>query len=83
MLRGRCQMEATTAKDRALRLVESLPDSATLEDVLYELYVLSQDELGLRELERGKTVSHEEVIEHIEEWLRSNGLPGLEGSSED
>ena len=50
-----------TARELVLRLVERLPDDATLEDIMYELYVVQGIERGLRDVAEGRTVPHEEV----------------------
>jgi len=45
-------------------------DDASLEEMMYELYVRQRVEHGLRELESGKTVSHSEVKRSLAQWLR-------------
>lgn len=50
-----------SAKQTAHQLIDHLPDSATLEDIMYELYVRQKIEDGLRELDEGKGIPHEEV----------------------
>lgn len=64
---------AISAKAAALRAIEQLPDNATTEDVLYTVYVRYQIERGLRDIEAGNTVSHEDVKREINTWLRSLG----------
>ncbi len=51
----------STAKETAKRLIDHLPDEATLEDIMYELYVKQQIERGLQDIEEGHTIPHEEV----------------------
>ena len=62
-----------TTKDIALRLIERLPDDASLEDIMYELYFRQRIDRGLRELAEGQTISQEEVERSLAEWLRSAG----------
>ncbi len=50
-----------TAKETAKRLIDDLPDEATLEDIMYELYVKQQVERGLQAIDEGRTISHEEA----------------------
>jgi predicted transcriptional regulator len=64
---------ATSIKQAALRVIQRLPDDASLEEVMYELYFRQRVELGLRELDSGKTVSHSEVKRSLAQWLRSVG----------
>ena len=50
-----------TVKEQVLELVGKLPDSATWEDVLYELYVQQKIERGVADIESGHIVSDEDV----------------------
>ncbi|MCC6418705.1 MAG: hypothetical protein IT429_10760 [Gemmataceae bacterium] len=50
-------MEATSVKVEARRLVEQLPDDATWDDLMYEIYVRQTIESGLRDAEAGRTLS--------------------------
>ena len=64
---------ARSAKQEALRMIGRMPDDVSLEDVIYELYFRQRVDRGLRELDAGKTVSHEEVKRSLVKWLRSGG----------
>ncbi len=52
---------ATTAKQAAREIIEHLSDQATWDDIMYELYVRQKIEAGLKAVEEGRTVPHEEV----------------------
>ena len=56
------------------KVLDGVPEDASLEDVIYELYVLSRIEQGLADIEAARTVSHEDVRKEHEEWRRSVGL---------
>ena len=62
-------MPTTTPKQTARRLVARLDDDASFDDIQYELYVVQQIERGLREVEEGKTVTHEEAGRRLGRWL--------------
>jgi predicted transcriptional regulator len=49
------------AKDAARQLIDQLPDTATFNDIMYELYVKQKIERGLQDSREGKTTPHEEV----------------------
>ena len=49
------------AKDTARQLIDQLPDSATLNDIMYELYVEQKIERGMQDSREGKITPHEEV----------------------
>ncbi|MGD9679368.1 MAG: hypothetical protein AB7V16_13585 [Vulcanibacillus sp.] len=56
-------------KKEVLKIIENLPDSVTIEDIMSELYVRAKIEVGVKELDSGKTINHENVKEHIDKWL--------------
>ena len=62
-------MPATTPKQATLDLIRRIPDDASFEDIQYEIYVLPKIETGLREVEEGKSVSHEEAGRRLSRWL--------------
>jgi predicted transcriptional regulator len=64
---------AVSGKDVARQVIDTLPDDASLDDVMYAIYVRTKIEQGLRDAEAGNTVSHEDVMHEIDEWLRSAG----------
>ncbi len=63
----------TSTKQDALRLIESSPDDVNLEDITYELCFRQRVDRGLRELDAGQTVSHEDVERSVAEWPQSTG----------
>lgn len=54
-----------TAKEIAKRLIDRLPEQATLDDIMYELYVRQKIEAGLAAAERGDVLSHEQVKQQL------------------
>ena len=48
-------------KQAAFKMLRNLKDDVTYEDIMYELYVLEKIERGVRELDEGKGIPHEEV----------------------
>jgi predicted transcriptional regulator len=54
-------MMSHSAKDEAKRLIDELPENATLNDIMYELYVKQKIEAGLQAVKEGRTIPHEEV----------------------
>jgi predicted transcriptional regulator len=51
----------TSAKERAIDSIRSLPDDASLEDVIERLAFIQAVEEGLRQSEAGRVVPHEEI----------------------
>ncbi len=54
-------MPATSVRDETRRLAEQLPDDATWEDVLYQVYVRQSIEAGLEDVRAGRVVPAAEV----------------------
>jgi hypothetical protein len=54
-------MSRATIKEEAKRLVEQLPDDATWEDLLYQIYVRHSIEAGLEDCRQGRLVPLAEV----------------------
>jgi predicted transcriptional regulator len=59
----------TSAKEEVRRLLDTLPDDASLEDVQYAIYVRERIERGRREAADGKLIDHEEVERRMSRWL--------------
>jgi len=53
----------STTKEEAIRLISTLPEEVTWEDIMYRLYVKRKVEAGIKAAEEGRTVSHDEVKE--------------------
>lgn len=62
-------MITPTAKQEALKLIETLPEDASFEEIQYHLYVRQKIEAGLRDVEAGNVLSHEEVERRMVKWL--------------
>jgi hypothetical protein len=56
-------------KEQVKEVIDGLPDNCTLEDVLYQLYVLEKVQRGLESLETKPGIPHETAMKEIEEWL--------------
>jgi len=52
-------------KDEAKKLIEKLPDTATWDDIMYELYVKKKIAGGLKAVDEGRVVSHEEAKKRL------------------
>ncbi len=58
-------MPRTGIKEQAHKLVEELPDDATWEQLEYKIYVRRKIEQGLESIEKGDTLSTDEVRERF------------------
>ncbi len=53
-------MEATL-KEQAHQLLDQMPENATFEDLMHELYELRSIERGLADAEAGRLTAHDEA----------------------
>lgn len=52
-------------KEESIQLIQSMPDTVTWDDILYELYVKMKIKRGMQDFEEGRTYSHEEVMKRF------------------
>ena len=57
-------------KQQVIRMIAALPEEITVDDIMAELYFKQQVDAGLRELDEGKWISHEEVEKRMSKWLK-------------
>jgi predicted transcriptional regulator len=50
-----------TPKEAAKQLIDHLPEQASWDDIMYELYVKQKIEAGLRAVNEGRTIPHDEM----------------------
>ena len=55
-------------KEQVIRMIQALPDDASVDDVLSEIYFRIQVDAGLDELDQGRGIPHEEVEARISKW---------------
>lgn len=56
----------STVKESLLELARRLPVQCSWDDVMYQVYVRQRIEAGLKDVEQGRLVAHEEVFEEFE-----------------
>jgi hypothetical protein len=55
----------SSIKSDARRLVDQLPDDATWEDLMYQIYVRQAVDAGLKDVEEGRIISVAEVRKRL------------------
>lgn len=63
-------MADTTVKYKVLKAVEEMQPDVTFEDVMERLYFLYKVERGLKQVEAGDTLSHEEAKQRLKTWQK-------------
>jgi predicted transcriptional regulator len=53
--------EMGLAQQEAKELIDRLPDNATWDDIMYAMYVRAKIEIGLKDADEGRVISHEEI----------------------
>ncbi len=59
-----------TVKDVARQVIETLPDEATIDDVIHALYIKAKFNHGENEIREGKGIPHEEAMKIIQKWVK-------------
>ena len=54
-------MQTENIKEEAYRLLKNLPEKATWDDLMYQIYVRQAIEAGLKDSNEGRTVDVKEV----------------------
>ncbi len=57
------------AKEPVRQLLDRLPDSVSLEDIQYHIYVREKVARGIRDAEEGRVVTEEEFDRRMSRWL--------------
>ncbi|MFP4453536.1 MAG: hypothetical protein ACLFPI_09235, partial [Desulfobacterales bacterium] len=60
-----------TTKEIAIKSIQQLPENATWEDIRERINFVAGIRKGIRELDEGRGISHEQVREEFREWLSS------------
>lgn len=56
-------------KEQVIQLIQLLPSGVTIDEIMEEIYFKMQVDQGLRELDEGKGIPHEEVEKRMGQWL--------------
>ena len=56
-------------KEAVYKLLDTLPEDTTIEDIQYHLYVLQKIQAGQEAVDAGEIIPHEEVIRELTKWL--------------
>lgn len=57
-----------TLKYDAINVISKLPESANIDDIMYELYVVDKVRKGKEAAERGETTSIEDLRREMQAW---------------
>ena len=57
-----------TLKQKVIKAILKLPESANIDDIMYELYVIDKVKKGREAAERGESISLEDVKREMQSW---------------
>ena len=57
-----------TAKEQVRKLLDTIPDNASFEDIQYHIYVRQKIAAGLADVEAGRVVTQAEAERRMAEW---------------
>ncbi|MBC8525807.1 MAG: hypothetical protein H8D22_02885 [Candidatus Cloacimonetes bacterium] len=63
----------TETKEKAIKIIQRLPDECTLTDIMAELYFRYKVEQGLQDIDKGRIISHKEGRKRMTKWANSIG----------
>ena len=59
-----------TEKEIAKQVIDTLPTSATMDDIMHALYVRSKFAKGEREIRDGMGIPHDEAKRRLSKWVK-------------
>lgn len=60
-------------KAEARKLIDRMPDDCTWDQLAHRFAFVAHLAAGLADLEAGRTIQHEQVMQEMDEWLASLG----------
>lgn len=57
-----------TLKEEAIKAISKLPDSANIEDIMYELFVIDKINKGRESIKHGDSLSLEDLKKEMQSW---------------
>ena len=57
-----------TLKQEAIRAITKLPETANIDDIMYELYVVDKVKKGREAVSRGESVSADDLKREMQSW---------------
>ena len=55
-------------KDKVIQMINGLPENVTVDEIMSELHFKLQVDAGLKELDEGKGIPHDEVERRLNRW---------------
>jgi predicted transcriptional regulator len=62
-------MSVATTKEMVIEMIQRLPDDVTVTDIIADLYFRQKVDEGLRQLDAGEGIPHDEATKRLAKWL--------------
>ena len=59
-----------STKEMALNIISEMPGDATIDDIMYLLYLQKKLESGVEDIKLGRSMNNQEVEKELESWLK-------------
>lgn len=57
-------------KEKVITMIQHMPQDTSIEDIMAELYFRYEVDEGLKQLDEGEGIPHEEVEKRMGKWLK-------------
>jgi len=57
-----------TLREEAINVISKLPDSASIDDIMYRLYIIDKVRKGREAIKQGDSISIEKLKVEMESW---------------
>jgi predicted transcriptional regulator len=57
-------------KEASIETIRKLPDSCSIDDIMYEINFVAQVLEGLKDAEDGRVITTEELMKRVDEWAK-------------
>ena len=64
-----CLMAQVTVKEEVVKMIDSLPDSVTVSDIMEKLYFRARVDAAFNDLDKNGGIDHVEVERRMAKWL--------------
>jgi len=58
-----------SVKDEVIKMIHTLPNGVSVDDIIAELYFRQKVDSGLYSLDENKGIEHDKVKERLKKWL--------------
>ena len=57
-------------KENVISMIKSMSQDVSIEDIMAELYFRYEVDQGIKQLDEGKGIPHEEIEKRMKKWLK-------------